>query len=1686
MKGGGQNPAFAPRLPLIIAGDIESNPGPPTCNWCGKPPASRGTPFTCAAPNCNTICHAKPSCSFIKKRTTNPIWLCSAHGGRDPKDPNQQEPLQRTTCSYCGGPANANSLVCAADKCDIVVHVGEECCKIKRRTANPVWLCPTHSDRPPLHLQPQLKIQEDAFKKCDNCGSPPMRSSTPLECRFPDCGTICCRKEACSGISRGRKYPIWKCSKHRTGSKTPAQSLTCESCNEKIGYKSTPLICPDCEDTSKKACHPTVGCSDIRQHNNTTIWKCRTHREANQHTLPTCDTCNNTDGLSRHLKCSECNNICHKRMACSNIPARTKHPNWKCSIHAHQADEAPTADEDAPTPADAPESHATPLPSPKKHKCAKPRCKPPIASHRIPIFCASCKSPFHVKCSGLNRDNLKLYRAGSITWTCEPCLEKDEPSDSATIHGGDEQEEKDGKGEAGATKKSLRILQWNADGLSSKLHELRLKADELDLDVILIQESKLEAQHSTPKIIGYSSIRSDRKKRAGGGLMSYIRTSLTHEKRKDECKDATETSTFAVKTSRNRWADITNLYCPPASSPGFDTLRLATEIVPVTNNSIICGDFNAHSLLWDNNEDTRGEEVEDWIIDKGLTVLNDGTPTRIDRREGPEPTAPDVTLCGSYWSNKCTWQVIDGIGSSDHQPILIEVMGEVKHNPVICGQAKWKTKDVDWQAWSDEVEATIHDPEPPDNIEARVRRFNKILIDAAYKHLGKVKPGKHTKCWMTPTVRGAIRKRNFLRRNVRTRRREWLESCKEAQDEIRKAKEESWKELLEETITDADDIKMWHLIKSLNGTPDANSPNEAMVHKGKKITTDKGKANAFVNHYAKVSDLTFSKEDRNLNRNLRKRIDRSRTQDGQITDFTMHELTKAIKKMKKKGAAGPDDIPPVFLKNLGSDALNELLDIFNLSLHSAACPQIWRNAIIIPILKAGKPASDLASFRPISLTSCIVKALERMIAERLYYLAETNVWFSKLQAGFRKGRGCEDQILKIAQAIEDGFQQKKRSVLVLLDFSKAYDTVWRQKLLMSMADKGVPMPYVIWLFGFLQNRQARVRFNGTLGRSRSLHQGLPQGSVLAPILFLFYINNLAEILPQDTLNALYADDVTILATAKKKEDAVAAAQATVDIVSRWSKEWKIDLNTTKSEACFFSLDRHESKFSPIITINNTPIRHEPEPRLLGVHLDRELTFTPHTNIVTKKAKSKMRMLAALGNTEWGWRKQDLRRVYLAHIRSVLDYAGSAWQPWIKESNIERLETTQNTAIRIITRQAKTSPVESLRLEANLPSYSSVIKATCMRAREKALRLPEDHPRRICLSQPTINRLKSRSNCRTKSEQLLKDLPVEAQLRKPIIYHSTPPWMHGVGDTIICPVLPGCSGKDDDQAQKVQAAMDRINAINANITIYTDGSASGGTLEGGAAAVITTGNPRHPTVSETLTKRGAIYTSSYEEEVRAMETAVGWLEESRPASALIITDSQSLCEALQGYEPELDNLRLKIRNLSFPLTIQWVPGHSDIPGNELADKAAKDATELEEQAAPVTYGSICAQIRKITKDPPPTHERTKEVYSALSHRKEKNIASRSDQTLLAKIRTGHTTLFRAYEARVNGEDGSTTKCPLCGEMPHDLQHWISKCAGTLEKRRDLFGPEDMDKLEVLSKFPSETLALAKSTLLGARE
>jgi hypothetical protein len=177
----------------------------------------------------------------------------------------------------------------------------------------------------------------------------------------------------------------------------------------------------------------------------------------------------------------------------------------------------------------------------------------------------------------------------------------------------------------------------------------------------------------------------------------------------------------------------------------------------------------------------------------------------------------------------------------------------------------------------------------------------------------------------------------------------------------------------------------------------------------------------------------------------------------------MEELVSSLKAGKAKGAEGLDGIAPQFLKNLGEVARSFMLDTFNKSWREGVCPQSWRDAVIVPILKPSKPQGQLDSYRPIALTSCLAKVMERMVAKRLQHLAESCGMLNSDQSGFCPQRSTEDQVIKLSRAISDGFQAKKppnRTVLALLDFSKAFNKVWWADLLAMMLRKGVLVRYV--------------------------------------------------------------------------------------------------------------------------------------------------------------------------------------------------------------------------------------------------------------------------------------------------------------------------------------------------------------------------------------------------------------------------------------------------------------------------------------------------------------------------------------------------------------------------------------------------------------------------------------------------
>ena len=218
----------------------------------------------------------------------------------------------------------------------------------------------------------------------------------------------------------------------------------------------------------------------------------------------------------------------------------------------------------------------------------------------------------------------------------------------------------------------------------------------------------------------------------------------------------------------------------------------------------------------------------------------------------------------------------------------------------------------------------------------------------------------------------------------------------------------------------------------------------------------------------------------------------------------------------------------------------------------------------------------------------------------------------------------------------------------------------------------------------------------------------------------------------------------------------------------------------------------------------------------------------------------------------------------------------------------------------------------------------------------------------------------------------------------------------------------------------------------------------------------------------------------------MISAVRWcVEHQSPATRIVIaTDSQSLCQALLGHSPVVDELKGMLDLCCGSISIQWIPGHADIPGNEMADMDAKKAATIcNEPPRGTSFRGVLPAINNAIADAPPSHPRTPLVYSNISRKQERLITNRADQTMLAKIRSGHSILFRAYKHRISGTgDPACKRCSSGTE--DDVEHWL-KCDGTLEARMKTFGTIHVE-LSDLTRCPRESIALARKTLFRGAE
>ena len=621
-----------------------------------------------------------------------------------------------------------------------------------------------------------------------------------------------------------------------------------------------------------------------------------------------------------------------------------------------------------------------------------------------------------------------------------------------------------------------------------------------------------------------------------------------------------------------------------------------------------------------------------------------------------------------------------------------------------------------------------------------------------------------------------------------------------------------------------------------------------------------------------------------------------------------------------------------------------LLYIFNLSWTSHSFSSIWKTSSIIPIHKMGKPLDSPASFRPISLTSCVSKLFERIILSRLLFFLESNSILSPRQAGFRPGRSTLDQILFLSQSISDGFNKPRpgsRTILSATVFSKAFDSVWHPALFHKRISAGLPPCFARWTQSFLCDRRACVVFQNHKSRFFRVRRGVPQGSVLGPVLFSLFINALPASLPSSDSCFFYADDLAIWSSSSSVPTAVEATQGDhtqghLFRLGRWSEYWCLPPNASKCEASFFSVDPHQANLQPNLLLLDSRLRFNPTPTFLGVTFDCTLSFTKHVSSLKAKFFPCLKASRCISASSWGPSKESLSLLYKSFLRPRLTYASPGWFPFLSATNITKLERLHRAASRAITDCLSSSPILLLLTEASLPPLRVTLTQFTFLSYERALRLPTSFPISGFARHGVKPRL-CRSSWRAFASFHPLMLPSTCSREALLAFPPCPPW--NLPSFTVESTLPTPCSRSDSPHSRQSAALAHLDSfLPHDLIFWTDGSVCFPFGKGGSGVLA---NCSLCGTEATLSFSAGPVCSSFSAEACAILHALCWSRQHQQAchisSVLLLSDSRSVLTTLSSPPSFLLSQTLwqiwqELSSLSScSIRLQWVPGHSFIPG-----------------------------------------------------------------------------------------------------------------------------------------------------------
>ena len=846
--------------------------------------------------------------------------------------------------------------------------------------------------------------------------------------------------------------------------------------------------------------------------------------------------------------------------------------------------------------------------------------------------------------------------------------------------------------------KDLSICHWNLNSIMadeySKVSEISAFLDSHRFDIFCISESFLDSSIDDEdlelEISGYDFIRCDHPSNTKrGGVMLYYKDHLPIIERSD-LTQLEECLVCELKDGQNHLLICLCYRSPSQEADEFDFFKLNWErtIQNISNCSptfsIFIGDFNARNSEWwvDDITNNCGRDISDIALRQGLTqIIDQPTHIRLNSR-----SCIDLI----FTSNEhlvTSSGVLPSLYSTCHHQVIFSNFNFKVPSPPSYQRRIWDFSRADKHAikramnlinWDiiflglsvDQMVSTL--------TECILNIFSNFVPNKLITIRHKDGP------WMTPEIKGIILEKAKVYKLTKNnpdnavlgrRLQELQSSCKRA---IKTAKGNYRTKL--GSILDAPNTgpkKYWSVLKRI-------------IHKRKvaRIPPIRSANNSLITDVSQKADIfnIFFSEQCSLIQN-----DSVLPQANQPVvdtrldsiDFDPAKLLAFIRALDSNKAHGWDGISVRMIKICEETLLTPLMTIFRLSLASGVFPNHWKKGNIVPIHKKGDK-SIVKNYRPVSLLPILSKLFEKCIYDTLYSYFESHNLFSECQSGFRKGDSCVSQLLSITHNIFKGFDASPSSLDtrgVFLDISKAFDRVWHDGLIFKLKCYGVNGPLLSLLRSFLSGRVQRVLLDGKNSSWKPIRAGVPQGSILGPLFFLIYINDLP--LGIESLAKIFADDTSLFSLVLDQIQSCSMLNRDLERINEWAYHWKMSFNPdpTKQAVGIYFSKRGPPENSPNITFNNAPVNISDSHKHLGMILDSKLTFDLHLQEKSNKANKGIGIINKVRNFV---SRESLLTIYKAFVRPHLDYGDIIYDRPGNATFSEKLESIQYNACLAIT------------------------------------------------------------------------------------------------------------------------------------------------------------------------------------------------------------------------------------------------------------------------------------------------------------------------------------------------------------------------------------------------------------------